>query len=136
MTLQNIGLMQAMGAKMGYLNQRQGVIAQNVANANTPGYKPQDLQPVDFGRVLGRVSGESRVRLETTNAGHMPPPGTLADPKARNQRLTYEASPTGNAVILEEQMVKSAAVTTDYNLMTTLYQKNVDMLRMAVGRTQ
>lgn len=134
MTTQNIGLFKAIGAKMNYLDQRQRIIAQNIANSDTPSYQPKDLLPVDFGRVLKEVTHDPVVRPETTNALHMPSPDHIEDPKNREQKKVYEEAPAGNSVILEEQMVKSARNQMDYNLMTNLYQKNVNMIRMALGR--
>lgn len=134
MTTQNIGLFKALGAKMNYLDQRQRVVAQNIANSDTPGYQPKDLLPVDFGAVLKKVSSGNNVRPETTNPLHMPSPDHIADPKNREQKKVYEEAPVGNAVILEEQMVRSTQVQADYNLMTNLYMKNVNMIRTALGR--
>lgn len=133
MTTQNLGLFQALNAKMSYLDLRQKVLAQNIANANTPGYRPKDLTKVDFGTVLKEVTGSNVLRPETTNALHMPSPNDIDDPKNRQMKKTYDVVPTGNAVVLEEQMVASAQTSTDYNLMTTLYQKNVSMIRTALG---
>jgi flagellar basal-body rod protein FlgB len=134
MTTQDIGLFKALAAKMDYLNQRQKVIAQNIANANTPGYKPNDLSPVDFGAVLAQTTGDATVRPVTTNPMHMTPGGNaLADPKVVQNKKPYEVTPTGNAVIMEEQMVASSETMTDYNLMTNLYLKNVNMIKTALG---
>lgn len=134
MTTQNIGLFKALGAKMNYLDQRQRIVAQNIANADTPNYQPKDLLPVDFGTVLKKVSSAPSLRPETTNPLHMPSPDKIADPKNKEQKRVYEEAPVGNAVILEEQMVRSAQVQADYNLITNLYQKNVNMIRTALGR--
>lgn len=136
MTTENIGLFKAMSAKMSFLDQRQKIISQNVANSDTPDYKPHDLVPVDFGRVLGSVAGHNIMRPEVTNKMHMPSPNDIAEPKNRENKTTYEVAPAGNAVILEEQMINASRTTMDYNLMTTLYQKNVGMIRTALGRGQ
>lgn len=134
MTTQNIGLFKAIGAKMNYLDQRQRVVSQNIANADTPSYQPKDLLPVDFGTVLKKVTSGVSLRPETTNALHMPSPNRIDDPENREQKKVYEEAPVGNSVILEEQMVMSAKTQMDYNLMTNLYQKNVSMIRTALGR--
>jgi flagellar basal-body rod protein FlgB len=133
MTTQNIGLFKALNAKMHYLDTRQKVLAQNVANADTPGYVPKDLSKVDFGRVLQKVSKDNNVQVDTTNPMHMPPSDHIDDPKNRASKLVYEVAPVGNEVSLEEQMVKSSQNTMDYSLMTTLYQKNVNMIKTALG---
>ena len=113
MTTQNLGLFQALNAKMNYLDQRQKVLAQNIANANTPDYKPKDLTKVDFGAVLKEVTDSNVLRPETTNPLHMPSPVDIADPQSRKMKKTYDVQPTGNAVVLEEQMVNSAQTSTD-----------------------
>jgi flagellar basal-body rod protein FlgB len=73
MTTQNIGLFKALGAKMDYLNQRQSIISQNVANADTPGFRPMDLKEVDFGTVLKGVTKSQGVGIQmvSTNAMHV-----------------------------------------------------------------
>ncbi len=134
MTIQNIGLFQALGAKMDYLNQRQSVIAQNVSNADTPGYRPKDLEKVDFSTMLKAQSGKKSVSVATTDDGHLPNAMNSVDPKARKQRHTYEVAPAGNAVIMEEQLINAGKNTMDYNLMLNVYQKQVGMMRMALGR--
>lgn len=134
MDIKNIALFQAMGAKMNYLSTRQGVLAQNIANADTPEYRPRDLTEVDFGAVLKEVTGSKKVRMEKTAAGHMMPGGDIDDPQTRKSRLMYEVSPDDNGVIIEEQMVKASQTTMDYNLMTNLMRKNVGMIQTALGQ--
>lgn len=135
MSTENLSLFKGLGAKMDYLNQRQRIIAQNVANSDTPGYQPQDLLPVDFGKVLKNVINHNKlsVDLETTNQNHMPPPGKVVNPRSDEQDETYEVAPAGNAVIMEEQLINAGATVADYNLMTNLYQKHVGMIRTALG---
>ncbi|MCB9982252.1 MAG: flagellar basal body rod protein FlgB [Rhodospirillales bacterium] len=137
MTTENIALFKALGAKMDFLNQRQRVISQNIANTDTPNYRPQDLKPVDFGTVLKNVTGgKSSVSLETTDARHMPPPSDVRIADPQNQKKTYEVAPAGNAVIMEEQLIQSNQTVMDYNLMTNLYSKNTGMIYTALGRAR
>lgn len=132
--MQNIGLLTALGAKMGYLERSQEIVAQNVANADTPGYKPKTLTSVDFAQLIGHGVPSDQLAVETTNAGHLANGGMKpGDSKSRPQKLTYEVAPAGNAVILEEQLVKANEVKMDYDLMVNLYTKNINMLRMAIG---
>ena len=135
MTTESIALFKALGAKMDFLNQRQRIISQNISNSDTPKYRPKDLVPVDFGKVLGSVTkqGAHSVSLETTKANHMPPPNEIPGARSRKQKETYEVAPVGNAVIMEEQLIKSNQTVADYNLMTSLYQKNVGLIRTALG---
>ncbi len=64
----------------------------------------------------------------------MPDPSKIADTKQGEQRKTYEVAPSGNSVILEEQLINSNRNAVDYNMITNLYQKNVAMFRTAIGR--
>lgn len=137
MTIQDIGLFQALSAKMGYLNQRQGTIAQNIANSDTPGYSPKDLVDVDFGSMISSKSqgtGKlSNVTMTATDEQHLPAGGREMNVKSRKQKDTYEVAPTGNAVIMEEQLINAEQNTVDYNLMLNIYQKQVGMFRIALG---
>lgn len=135
MTLENIPLFKAMNAKMDYLNQRQRVIAQNVANADTAGYKPRDLTKVDFGSVLKDVnkSNHASVTLRTTNTAHLPMGGDVKSSPERKSREIYEVAPSGNAVNMEEQLMNSDQTVMDYNMMTNLYQKQIGMIKIAIG---
>ena len=69
-----------------------------------------------------------------TNPRHMGTGGVAAagGMAAKNQRSTYETSPSGNSVVLEEQLLKMNENYTDHRLTTTIYQKNVDMLKAAL----
>lgn len=134
MTTENLVLFKGLGAKMSYLNQRQRVISQNIANADTTGYRPQDLKEVDFGRVLKKVTDSQKLQMETTSRLHLPPPNQVEDPREGKQRKVYEVAPDGNSVIMEEQLIKANRTAMDYNLMTNLYQKNIGMIRTSLGR--
>ena len=136
MTTQNLALFQGMGAKMEYLNARQRVISQNIANSDTPGYRAHDIKSPDFNSVLKSVTkGSSRTVSLTpvaTNSGHITG-DNIINARAKEQKNTYEVAPIENSVSMEEQMIKSQATTMDYNLMTNLYRKNVSMLKTAIG---
>ena len=130
MDLRNIPLFGAMTRRMDWLSQRQKVLAQNLANSDTPAYRPSDLKPVSFASQLNR-----KLKMAGTAPSHITEgtvkSGTFGDEK---QKTVYEEAPAGNAVNLEEQMVKVAETQMDYETMTTLYQKSVGMIRIALGK--
>jgi len=118
--------------KMNWASQRQKLLSQNVVNANTPEYRPQDLKDVDFRRELRRAAP---VTVARTDPGHSK--GTLPEVepfRARDVRRNFEASPDGNQVILEEQMQKVGDTRGDYNIAVTLMQSHMKMLKTALGR--
>ena len=138
MTIQDIGLFQAISAKMDYLNQRQSLIAQNVANADTPGYRPKDLVAVDFKDMLEKkATGTAhKVGVAKTDAQHIGMANDSVTANARKSRDTYEVAPAGNAVIMEEQLMHAGQNSMDYNLMVNVYQKQMGLFRIALGSGQ
>lgn len=134
MTTQDLNLVQAMVQRMNWMEQRQKVIAQNIANADTPNYQPQDLVKQDFRGLLGSSTSSASltgVQLASTNSQHVggsaSPSDATYDPK--NQRKAYEVAPAGNAVVLEEQLLKMNENMTDHRFISNLYQKNIAMLK-------
>jgi flagellar basal-body rod protein FlgB len=128
--------------RMDYLKQRQAVIGENVANVNSPGYKARDLE--DFSKVLeakkkNAANGSSHTGAMTialTNSNHIAPSGTRVggDYAYKKDKDTYEVLPGGNSVVIEEQMVKVAAIQADYQLATNLYKRMNGMVKLALGK--
>ncbi|MDX2264363.1 MAG: flagellar basal body protein [Hyphomicrobiales bacterium] len=82
-----------------WLSQRQGVIAENVANANTPGYKASDLSPFEA------AAANAQLRLAATQPGHLRPSGHAAR-EAETAATGGPQSETGNTVDLQSEMLK------------------------------
>ncbi len=120
--------------KMNYLTQRQGVIAQNIAQANTPGYKPRDL--ISFEDVLQKTSQSSTsgFQLATTNPRHLAGRAGSGIITTKKESDVYEVKPSGNAVVLEQQLSQLSETTSQYQMMTSLYKKTMSMLRTALGK--
>ncbi|OAB58008.1 hypothetical protein AY599_12045 [Leptolyngbya valderiana BDU 20041] len=128
------GLFDVIARKMDWLSQRQRVLADNVANADTPDYAPQDLKEGPFERL---VRGKLAVlEPRRTDAEHLTAASGAAQGEARafEPRDRYETAPSGNAVVLEEQLVKVQQTQLDYQTMTNLYSKHLRMFSMALGR--
>ena len=135
MTIENISLFQAMNAKMSYLTQRQKVISQNVANADTPGYVAQDLGKVDFSSMVSNIDkNQMKVSMNASNPNHLLAPNQSPNPKVAVNKTPYDVKPDGNSVTLEEQMVKSNDVQMNYALMVNLYRDSADMIRTSLGK--
>ena len=117
-----------------WLGQRQQVLAQNIANADTPEYRPHDVEPFSFERILQREG--QRFELAVTNEKHYDASRTLGDSKfdSERNRRPFETSPDGNAVVLEEQMAKVAETQMSHQLTTQLYRKHLNMFKIAIGR--
>jgi flagellar basal-body rod protein FlgB len=129
-----LSIFDAIARRMTWLGQREQVLAQNVANADTPDYVPQDLKHGPFARLLARKPAP--VEPATTHPGHLRGArGPAARPaESEDQRKRFETAPSGNAVVLEEQLIKVAETQMDYQTMTNLYRKHMQMIRTALGR--
>ena len=128
-------LFQLISARMGWLSQRQGILNQNIANADTPDYRPRDLRADDFERLaagaLGRPSG---IPVDRTHDAHLDgAPVVRVGLTGQAHDSAFEVAPDGNEVILEEQMAKSAQTALDHQLASNLYRKYVGMVRIALG---
>jgi flagellar basal-body rod protein FlgB len=136
MDINQLALFRTLAQRLDWLSQRQTVLAQNVANADTPGYRPQDLEP--FERHLRRAGGPRggpRLATATTDPNHLSgrvEPASTA--KADRMPDAYESAPGGNEVVLEQQMMNVAETAMHHQMALNLYRKHVGMIRMALGR--
>lgn len=150
MNLQNIGIFKIAGQQMNWLSARQAVLAQNVANINTPDYLPKDLDKLDFSKVLKRtdaalgqtmtttnpvhLSGSSRgVSLTRTNPMHLSIPTLGGKYGIHSVKPSHETSLDGNGVIVEDEMAKMDSTRSAYDLVASIYQKNIGLINLALG---
>lgn len=133
MDMNKIAVFRMTTGKMSWLAERQRVLSQNIANSDTPEYRPRDLKKVDFRQQVERLDV---MKLNQTHANHVSLGTEERKFKFESRSNSYETAPGGNAVILEEQMVKVAQTTGDYELMTSLYRKHASMLKIALGKGQ
>jgi flagellar basal-body rod protein FlgB len=134
MGLMDVPLLAALKRRMDWLGQRQSVLAENVANADTPGYKPRDLVPVGFRELLH--DSAFRVQPKVTQTNHIAVRSDRGPGTARADSKGFEVAPSGNAVSLEDQLAKVAEVQMEYTTVTNIYRKQTGMLRTALGKGQ
>ena len=137
MELTNLPIFGLIRQRMNWLNQRQEVIAQNVANADTPDYLAQDLKAFDFKNVIRQNRPKTqRVAINITKPTHINASrGQNSGPfREIDVRSPYEPAPSGNQVILEEQMIKMYETVTNHNLITQIYRKQLAMFRTVTRR--
>ena len=111
--------------KLGWLEDRQRVLARNVANANTPNFQPSDERP--FQAALSSFM----VAPVQTNAMHLP---GNSDGAGAIKVAGHERSPDGNRVSVEEQMTKVAETDNQQRLVTNIYSKYMQMFSTALGK--
>lgn len=114
--------------RMDWVAQRQAVLAENIANANTPKYTPSDITA-----FKGELNKLLPVQPVVTQAGHIAT--QVTDPRVTvRTKKTFESSPDGNAVVLDEQMAKLSESKTAYELAAGLFQKQFKFIKTALGK--
>jgi flagellar basal-body rod protein FlgB len=136
MDLSQIPLFAMLRGRLGYLSERQRVISENVANSETPGFLPKDLKPFSFASQMALAETQARAALApmTTQSGHISPARNGGPGRAKVKTVTVRDSETrldGNAVVLEEQMMKMTDARMNYDAAISFYQKSLNLLRTA-----
>jgi flagellar basal-body rod protein FlgB len=106
--------------------QRLGVLANNLANADTPGYKARDI---DFSAVLSQTQGDTELPLQVTNAAHITFDNSELPPGDLKYRNPYQASLDGNTV---EMPVEQAAFSED----NVRYQASLNFINSQISELQ
>jgi len=132
MDISQIPLFAMLRGRLSYLSDRQKLIAENVANADTPGYAPHDLKPFSFQAQMEAQAQGTASAMAVTQPGHMTPPHGQ-QPGAAKPVATKDSETTldGNSVVLEEEMMKMGQARMDYDAAITFYQKSLNLIRLA-----
>jgi flagellar basal-body rod protein FlgB len=129
LNLHDIPLFGMLRAKLGWLNERQRIIGENIANSSTQGYKARDLAKPGFSDLM-------RMAAEQAKQNDLPPdaPGGGKRPDIFKAKVIEdgEMTPNGNSVVLEEQMMKVAETQAEYQSAIEIYRKGINLLRIAV----
>jgi flagellar basal-body rod protein FlgB len=133
MPISEIPIFSMLRTKMQWHQERQRLLAENVANADMPNFKPRDLAPPRFdGATAGAAPS---IALARTISGHIAAASTGGTARFQAERgARFEMRPGGNAVSLEDEMLKVAANQMDYQAATTLYGKSLGLIKTALGK--
>jgi flagellar basal-body rod protein FlgB len=132
MPIYDIPLFSMLRTRMQWHQERQQVLADNVANADMPKFKPQDLVPPQYDRPLR--GSDAPIGLLRTESGHLAGLSGNSSAEFRKSTGGYDIRPSGNAVDLEDEMMKVAANQMDYQAATTLYSRSLGLLKTALGK--
>jgi flagellar basal-body rod protein FlgB len=134
MAITDIPILSMLRMRLEWSQARQKVLAENVANSDTPNFRARDLAPLKFeAPAEGSPATVSTVALSRTEGGHIAGFGSATSP-FRAQKTDYEVRPTGNAVNLEDQMMKVAANNMDYQAATAVYTRSLRLIKTALGK--
>lgn len=129
--LGKLDLFAVASARQAHALQRNAVLTQNIAHADTPGFRAQDVAPFRMPEA-GAVDAVPRA----TRPGHVQATasGLGRASVGLREMETHERTPDGNTVDLEQQMVAANQTRATFDLAAGLYARHLAMLRMVVGR--
>ena len=134
MSINDLLVLSALRTKMQWHQERQRILAENVSNSDTPNFKPRDLVEPKFNSAGASVGGAmGSLPMMRTSAGHIAPSGA-PDSFEQNPKTAFETRPAGNAVNLEDEMMKASANQMDYAAVTSLYSRSLHLIKTAIGK--
>ena len=133
MDLPDVPLMSMLKTRMSWLHQRQDILSQNVANADTPGFVARDIKPLDFNDTLRSSIATKGNSLTVTDPRHIAihPAGTTKFDDVETRDV--ESNPNGNSVSLESQMIKVSDTQAQFQAAANIYAKALTMMKTAIG---
>ena len=135
MGITDIPILSMLRTRLDWSQARQRVLADNVANADTPHFRGRDLAPLKFDDpLLVTPTAVSGITLTRTASSHMNGVGLSQSPFPNKNEAVYETRPAGNAVNLEEEMMKVAANQMDFQTATALYTRSLNLIKTALGK--
>jgi flagellar basal-body rod protein FlgB len=135
MAISDIPILSMLRTRMAWSQERQKVLAENVANADTPNFRARDLVPPKFQDPTS-ISAQPGplVSLARTESGHISGLDQSGTPFRSESKGNYEVRPTGNSVNLEDEMMKVAANQMDYQTATAVYSRSLSLIKIALGK--
>ena len=131
----NMPIFSMLRERMEMLSTRQKTLAENVANVSTPGYKPRDVDVTAFNEAMERGQSPTArrgVAMAVTQPGHIAAgSGTGRASVAVRSAPDSETTLDGNAVVVEEQMMKLAETRMEFETAVSLYRKGLSLIRLA-----
>ena len=126
----NLGILNMASQLAAHASARQVAITENIAHADTPGYRARDI--ADFATTLEATSQPFQARA--TRPGHMDFSDGGGAFELREISTFGAESPNGNTVSLEDQMMRSADVRQNHDMALGVYQKSMEIMRTTLGR--
>ena len=133
MAINDLPMLSALRTKMQWHQERQRVLSENVSNSDTPNFRPRDLAEPKFDKNGASAAAMGSLAMMRTSTSHIAPAGG-GDTFTAQGKGGFQTRPAGNAVNLEDQMMKVAANQMDYAAATSLYSRSLGLLKTAIGK--
>ena len=129
---ENLQIFRLAAGMAAHAGARQALVARNMANADTPGYRPRDLPA--FQTLLDDTGAGAGFGLRATRPGHIGAGAAGFDPGEAAEVGGGATDPNGNGVSLETEMVRAVDVRQEHERALAIYKFSLDVLRSAVTR--
>jgi flagellar basal-body rod protein FlgB len=134
MAINDLAVLSALRTKMQWHQERQRVLSENVSNSDTPNFKPRDLVEPKLDKTGAAAGSMGTLAMMRTTTSHIAPSNGGGDSFDQNRKAGFETRPAGNAVNLEDEMLKVSANQKDYAAVTSLYANSLHLLKTAIGK--
>ena len=128
MNLDQISFFRLASERLEWLSSRQKVIAENIANGDTPGYRARDVAPFE-----SYVQAASAAADGTADGTGAQPFGARLPVETVDAPDSWSGDLSGNTVVLEQQTVKAGETAVQYRLAANLYRKANELLTLAAS---
>ena len=138
MSINDLPVLSALRTKMQWQQERQRVLAENISNSDTPNFKPRDLVAPKFAPNGASAAGPmGSLAMMRTSTSHIAPSAGAGQSFTQDGgKGGFQTRPAGNAVNLEDQMLKVSGTANDYQVTTSLYKQHIAMLKTVLSRGQ
>ena len=134
MSISDLPVLSVLRTKMQWHQERQRVLSENVSNSDTPNFKPRDLVAPKFDSSGASAGSAGSLAMMRTSTSHITQAGGGGQSFDQNRKAGFQTRPAGNAVNLEDEMLKVSANQMDYAAVTSLYSKSLHLLKTAIGK--
>ena len=119
--------------RLNWLTERQKVLAQNIANVDTPAYKPRDLKKLSFEQMVN--GGSASLPMAHTNIRDISATSSSSGvgPNDVVKDKPVETTLSGNSVTLDVELMKLQQTAQDHTLALNLYHDQLAMFRTVLG---
>lgn len=124
----SLGILDILTQKLSYLNQKQGVLSENIANTDTPGYKQLELKPFSFGDAMKQAN----MGMSVTDPRHITPASMAGTNAQTVKSKDVDVTANGNSVDMEGQMMEISKTSADYQTVVAVYHKMTGLLKIAI----
>jgi flagellar basal-body rod protein FlgB len=108
--------------------QRSSLLASNIANADTPGFKARDI---DFQSIMSKASG-ARMTMATTHAGHIGGANAALGGMDLLYRMPTQSSLDGNTVNTQVEQAQFTENAVRYQSTLTFLSGKFSSLKLAI----